>query len=160
MRLSPVIGCLALTVVCSTPLTVRAEDDSFEMLRTNARRELEIAKLELRLYLQVEYPRELRHLDSEIKLTDAEIKAREERLREYRPFDKFQLGQPFLVTLQHERLGLLDAQLRLKDLKAERFALVRFHSDHARLLELRAMDARARLAELEGGTKIALEPTN
>ena len=41
--------------------------------RVAARQSLECAKLELRLYLRVEYPREVRHLESAVKLTKAEV---------------------------------------------------------------------------------------
>jgi hypothetical protein len=44
---------------------------------------------------------------------------------------------------------LRDAELRLRDLWAERNALVRFHSDEWRLLEMKVHSARLRVAELE-----------
>jgi hypothetical protein len=53
------------------------------------------------------------------------------------------------VTIQDVRMCLLDAELRLKDLRAERNNLIRFHSDEWRLLEIRAYEARVRVAELE-----------
>ena len=159
MRFSPVIGCLALTVVCFTPWMVRAETDLLQIDRINARRALEIAKLELRLYLQVEYPRELRHLDAAILFTTAEVNAVRERLRAYGPFSRFDVGDPFLLSIQEDKLCLLDAELRLQDLKDERCALVRFHSDHARLLELKAQDARDRLVQIEGG-EVLVEPAS
>lgn len=149
MRFSSAIGCLVLALTCFAPLVARAELGDLEIERINARRALEAAQLELRLYLQVDYPRELRYLDSAITLTQAEIDARERRLRQYEPFTRFSIDNPFPYTLEQERLGLLDAELRLKDLKAERFALVRFHADHWRLLELKVQDARARLLAIE-----------
>jgi hypothetical protein len=132
------------------PSTVRGQN-SPAAERAAARRELEAARLELRHYLQVEHPRQKRHLDAEIKLTEAEVRALRDRLREYRAFDKFSTGGPLFVTIQDMRMCLLDAELRLKDLRAERNNLIRFHSDQWRLLEIRAYEARVRVAELERG---------
>jgi hypothetical protein len=72
-----------------------------------------------------------------------------ERLHEYSPFDRFSVGRPFSVTLQETRMCLRDAELRLRDLWAERNALIRFHSDEWRLLEMNVQEARVRVAELE-----------
>ncbi|MEX2317765.1 MAG: hypothetical protein WD669_11475 [Pirellulales bacterium] len=138
------------------PSAACGQDDAVQAARAAARRALEMANLELRLYLQVEHPREMRHLDAQIKLAEAEVKAYEERRREYEPFNKFSTGRPLLLPMQSLRLCLLEAELRLDDLRAERNALVRFHSDRWRLLELRALDARAHVVELEGGGQIAV----
>ena len=55
------------------------------------------------------------------------------------------------MSFENTKLALLDAQLRLKDLQAELFALRRFHSDRCRMLELKVYQARAYLVNLEGG---------
>jgi hypothetical protein len=157
MRFSPLIFASAIAVFCAFPLTTCAQDASRAMARAAARHDLELAKIELRLYMQVEYPRQRRHLDAQIKLTQAEVDAYNERLREYRAFDRFSTGRPLLVPMQDLRLCLLEAELRLNDLQAERNALVRFHSDQWRILELKVEQARWRLAELEGGDEIFLE---
>ena len=169
MRFSPAILVFAVAAHCALSPTTHAQDvvveqnapnendAAYEMARIEARQELELAKLELRLYLQVEYPRQRRHLDAQIKLTQAEVDAYNERLREYRPFDRFSTGRPLLVPIQDLRLCLLEAELRLRDLQAERNALVRFHSDEWRVLELRVEQARLRLAQIEGGGQIILK---
>jgi hypothetical protein len=152
------ISTLVLTsfLVANGPSAASAQDEAFLAERAAARRSLEMAKIELRLYLQVEHPRELRRLDAQIRLTEQEIKAYEERLREYRSVDKFYTGRPLLVTLQDVRLCHLESQLRLEDLRAERAAAVRFHSDQWRLLELRVHEARTHVAQLERGETIPL----
>ena len=99
--------------------------------------------MELRNYWQVEYPRQQRHLNAAIELTEAEIRNYEERLREYQPFNRFSTGQPFLVTLQELRMCLREAELRLRDLWAERNALLRFHADEWRLLEMQGLRSPA-----------------
>jgi hypothetical protein len=139
---------LACSFIVFLP-TFAGAQDSPAAERAAARRDLEAARLELRHYLQVEHPRQKRHLDAAIKLTDAEVRALRDRLREYRAFDKFSTGGPLFVTIQDVRMCLLDAELRLKDLRAERNNLIRFHSDEWRLLEIRAYEARVRVAELE-----------
>jgi len=115
----------------------------------SARHELELAKIELRHYWQVEYPRQRRILNAQIDLTEAEIRDYKERLHDYGPFSRFSTGQPFLITIQELRMCLREAELRLRDLWAERNALVRFHSDDWRILELRVQEARLRVAEIE-----------
>ncbi len=135
-----------------------AQDDALQSARASARRALEAANLELRLYLQVDYPREQRHLDADIQIAEAENKAYEDRLREYHSFDSFSTGRPLLYPMQDLRICLLQAQLRLDDLRAERNALVRFHSDRWRLLELRALEARQRVADFEREPPAAAVP--
>ena len=124
----------------------------------DAARALEVAKLEYRLFRQVEYPREDRRLAAQIKLTRAEVESFRRRVREYKQFDRFQTGKPLFVTLENARLHLLEAELRLRDLKAELSALRRFRSDRCRLLELKVQRAHAQLVRLQA-ERIALADT-
>jgi hypothetical protein len=149
MRSLPRICCLAIVAACFTALTAEAQDNSYLAARDCARRALEKAKIELRLYEQVEYPRERRRLDAEIRLTEAEIAIFRQRVRDCRPFDRFSTGGAVTGPLQDLKLSVLEAELRLNDLRAERNALIRFHSDQYRLLELDVYEARVRVAELE-----------
>jgi hypothetical protein len=149
MRFSSSLICLAIVVVCA-PAAVHAQEASYLSAQMSARRELEIAKMELRDYWQVEYPRKQRHLNALIELTEAEIRDYKAQLRDWEPYNRFTYGSAFLITIQNTRWCLRDAELRLRDLWAERNALVRFHSDQWRLLEMRVFDARLRVAELEG----------
>jgi hypothetical protein len=149
MRFSSLVFPAAFALASMVPLIGAAQEDSTYAARMAARRDLELAKMELRHYWQIEYPRQQRHLNAAIEMTEAEIRDYRARLREYGPFDRFSLGQPFLVTLQELRMRLRDAELRLRDLWAERNALVRFHSDEWRILELAVQDARLRVAKLE-----------
>jgi hypothetical protein len=152
------ICCLAVVAACSIELAARAEDGPRPDARDCARRALERAKIELRLYVQVEYPREQRRLDAQIELTRAQIDVYRQRLRDCRPFDRFSTGGALTGPIQDLKLCLLEAELRLNDLQAERDALVRFHSDQWRLLELRVYEARVRLAELEHAAEQAGPP--
>lgn len=137
-------------------LTTSVQAQPLDGDRLAARHALEIAKLELRLYRQVEYPREKRHLEATIQLTRAEVKMLRRRIRAYHPFDQFEIGKPLLVTLQNTKLALLAAELRLEDIQAELTALRRYHSDRCRLLELKVYEARARVAQIEGGGTIEI----
>jgi hypothetical protein len=132
-----------------------AQDEVYEQLRRNARRELQLAKLESRNYLQIEYPRMRRQLDAAITLTDAELRAYNERVRRYRPFDRFSTGSLYQLALQDLRLCILDAELRLRDLRAERNNLHRFRLEEWKTLEMRVDDARARVAEIEAAAENA-----
>jgi hypothetical protein len=156
MRFSPAMLQLAIAAILSIAPTAAAQDTSYAEARAAARRELLLAKLDLRHYQQVEYPRLKRHLDAQIELTEAEIRVYKERLREYRPFDRFSLGRPLSVTIQELRMCLLEAELRLRDLWAERNALLRFRSDDWRLLELAVHEARLRVAEIEAALEAEL----
>lgn len=149
MRFSPLVGCL--TIVAGTLLTATAvaQESSNLQARISARRDLELAKTDLRYYWQVEYPCQRRQLNGAIELTEAEVRDYQAQLREMGPYRRFSSGQPFLVTLQNVRMCLREAELRLQSLRAERNALVRFHSDRWRELELRIHEARLRVLELE-----------
>jgi hypothetical protein len=149
MRFKFAVLWLATFAVVLPAAAARAQDHSYAAARAAARHDLWLAKTELRHYRQVEYPRLRRHLDAEIRLTQAEIRMYKERLHEYRPFDRFSLGRPLSITLQELRMCLLEAELRLRDLWAERNALVRFHSADWRLIELKVHEARVRVAEIE-----------
>jgi hypothetical protein len=149
MRFSVAPPLLAIAALLSTSSVSRAQDENYPAARAAARRELLLAKLELRHYQQVEYPRLRRHLQAQIDLTEAEIRAYKRQLHEYRPFSRFSVGQPFTVTIAEIRLCLQEAELRLRDLWAERNALIRFHSDDWRFLEMKVHEARLRVAEIE-----------
>jgi hypothetical protein len=158
MRFSPRIACLTIAAGLLPSSISFAEEAAYVPARIEARRDLELAKVELRHYWQVEYPRLRRQLNAQIELTEAVICDYEERLRAYQPFNRFSTGQPFLITLQELRMCLHDAELRLRDLWAERNALIRFHSDQWRALEMNVYDARIRVAELEASDEAIVEP--
>ena len=156
MRCSPVACCLTLAVSLAVPATLRAEIDPYAAARAEVRRELELAKRESRYYWQIEYPRQRRELGAAIELTELEIKRHKALLREYRPFNRFSVGNPLSLTIADLDICLRDAELRLNELRHERNNLVRFHSDEARLRDLRVIEARRRLIDLEGGELIEI----
>ena len=157
MRFLIAIPGLAIVALFSTGVVSHAQDETYAEERAAARRELLLAKLELRHYWQIEYPRMRRHLQAQIDLTNAEIRNYKERLREYEPFDRFTVGRPLFVTIQELRMCLLDAEHRLRDLWAERNALIRFHSDDWRLLEMNVHEARLRVAAIEAAHEAVAE---
>jgi hypothetical protein len=149
MKFSLMLLSLAISVICSAPLAVCAQTTSYAQERAAARRELYLAKVDFRNYWQIEYPRIRRQLDAQIDLTEAEVRIYKERLRLYRPFDRFSTGSAVAWSLQDMRMCLMEAELRLRDLWAERNNLVRFRTAEWRDLELRVHDARVRVAEVE-----------
>jgi hypothetical protein len=153
MRFLVSVVCLGLAAGCLLSRSACAGEPPFEAARWRARHELALAKMELRNYWQVEYPRQQRYLNAEIVLTEAEIRSYKERLLEYEPFNRFSRGQPFATTLQDVQMCLLEAELRLRDLWAERNALLRSHSDTWRALEHKVHAARLRVAEIEAAGK-------
>jgi hypothetical protein len=156
MKFSFPLFTLAVAAVCLESPNVSA-DEPYEVARWRARHELRLAKMDLRNYWQVEYPRQQRHLNAAIALTETEIRNLKERLLEYEPFNRFSYGQPFSVTLQEVRMCLQDAELRLRDLWAERNALFRSHSDNWRALEFKVHEARLRVLAIEAAHE-ASEP--
>jgi hypothetical protein len=164
MRFSPSLVLLAIVAGC-LPISFAAAQEATALAdRISARRDLELAKMDLRHYWQVEYPRQQRHLNAAIELTKCEIRDLQWRLREYEPFTRFSTGDPFMVTIQNTQMCLREAELRLRDLWAERNALVRYHSDQYRELELRVHEARLRVIELEPeerprAARVAVDPS-
>jgi hypothetical protein len=158
MKFSPALVCLTVIAILLPTTVARAQEASNATERTSARRDLELATMDLRHYWQVEYPRQQRHLHATIELTKAEVCDLKARLREYGPFTQFSTGDAFWVTIQETRWCLREAEFRLRDLWAERNALVRFHADQYRELELRVYEARLRVAQLEASTDQANSP--
>ena len=74
MRFSRVIWFSAIAALLSPFSVARAQDENYAEVRAAARRELMLAKMELRQYQLVEYPRLRRHLQAQIDLTEAEIR--------------------------------------------------------------------------------------
>jgi hypothetical protein len=158
MKFPLALVCLT-TIAALLPSTLlRAQEASDPADRMSARRELELAIMDLRHYWQVEYPRQQRHLHAAIELTKAEVCDLQARLREYGPFTQFSTGDAFWITIQETQWCLREAEFRLRDLWAERNALIRFHSDQYRELELRVHAARLRVAQLEASTELANPP--
>jgi hypothetical protein len=145
---------LSICLSSLTPYAVHAQATYAEE-RAAARRDLQLAKIDFRNYWQIEYPRIRRELDARIRLTEEEIRIYKDRIRLYRPFDRFSIGSAVRLPLQDLRICLLEAELRLRDLWAERGNLVRFRTAEWRELELRLHDARVRVAQLESAAENA-----
>ncbi len=141
----------ALVLVCLLASLVEAQPPVREAART-ARRDVEIAELRLRLYVRVDFALRLRRLDSEIKLTEAEAASIKRILEQYRPLERLR-PSPLLGTRERTKLQLLETELRLKDLRAERLLLRRYHPDQRRLFELEAERARDRERSLRRGVQ-------
>jgi hypothetical protein len=149
MKFAPAI--LGLAVASCFILPASAQESSNLQARVAARHELELAKFELRNFWQIEYPRRRRDLDAAIELTEMEMRNYQDLLNEYRPFTQFSLGEPFPVTIRNLQMCLKEVELRLRNLYADRNALIRFKGDEFRVLEMRVQEARLRVAELESG---------
>jgi hypothetical protein len=156
MKFSPLAVCLAIGVLSAMPSLAHAQGGAYQSDRMAARRALEAAKIDLRFYLQVDYPRERRRLDAQIALVEEEIKIYKERQREYEPFMRWSTGRPFSITVQELKLCLMDAEFKLRELYADRNALQRFRSDQWRLLELKVAEARAQVIAIEGNGGVAM----
>jgi hypothetical protein len=101
--------------------------------------EQELRDLEWRLYERVDFPLRVRRLDTEIKIAEARLKSLERLLAEYLTLQKFSPGDgnPLTLTVEDTRLTILEAKLRLADLREERLLLDRYKDDQRRLFDLR-----------------------
>jgi hypothetical protein len=99
----------------------------------------EMRDLEWRLYECVDFPLRVRRLDTEIKIAEARLKSLEKLLAEYMTFQKFSPGDgnPLTLTVEDTRLQILEAKLRLADMREERLLLDRYKDDQRRLFDLR-----------------------
>jgi len=143
----PALFITAFAVCLVSPSIAQQEVPIEE--RIAARMELTAAKSNLRYYWQVEYPRQLRMLDQAIEMTRTDIENNKRLLRQYRPFTRFSLGQPFPITISQLESCIQATEFRLNELIAERDALVRFRSDQFNQLAFQVTLARQRVLELE-----------
>jgi hypothetical protein len=157
MRFPSAICCLLIIATCCVP-SARAQDQASLQARIAARYDLDLAKNDLRNYWQIEYPRRQRELNAAIELTELELRNNQSLLHEFHPFTQFSLGEPFPVTVRDLQFCIKECELRLKNLRAERNALIRFHGDQFRMLEMRVLEARLRVAELEANDVATSEP--
>lgn len=149
---------LAAIVGCSMPLTANAQEEASLEMRMAARLDLAQAKNNLRYYWQVEYPRQLRALDQAIEITRIDIENSRRLRRQYRPFTRFSIGQPFPVTISYLDSCIQANEFRLSDLIAERDALMRFRADQFNQLAFEVRQARLQVLALEPPMSEALPP--
>jgi hypothetical protein len=89
-----------------------------------ATREAETAQLELAQFLYYDYPLQLRQMDSQITVTQAEIDSLQQRLVNYSRFDKFiNNANPLFESQRLANVALVDAQQRLSNLQYQRSRL-------------------------------------
>jgi hypothetical protein len=157
MKFSPAICSFAIVAICGATSAIAQERASLQA-RIAARQELELAKLDLQNYWQIEYPRQRRELNLAIEFTQAEIDGNQEQQESLRPFTRFSLGEPFPLTIANLRICRQSAEIRLNNLQAERNMLIRFHGDQFRILQMRVQAARQRVADLETYDEVAAVP--
>lgn len=148
MRFFPALLVVAI-LSSNIALCAKAQEEASLEMRVAARLDLAQAKNNLRYYWQVEYPRQLRTLDYAIEATRIDIENNKRLMRQYRPFTRFTIGQPFPITISHLESCNQAAEFRLADLIDERDALVRFHSDTFNQLAFQVRQARLQVLALE-----------
>lgn len=148
MRFSPVLLFVAI-LGSNIAVSASAQEEASLETRIAARLDLAQAKNNLRYYWQVEYPRQLRALDFAIETTRTDIENNRRLMRQYRPFTRFTIGQPFPITISHLESCNQAAEFRLADLIAERDALMRFRADQFNQLAFEVRQARLQVLALE-----------
>jgi hypothetical protein len=156
MRFSPPLCILTIAAAFCATAALAQEQPNWQV-RLAARHELELAKIDLRNYWQIDYPRQRRELDAAIEMTELEIQNNRTLMEEYRPFTQFSIGEPFPITIRNLQMCIRGAELRLRNLQAERTALIRFHGDQFRVLEMKVQEARMRVADLEANDTAAAQ---
>jgi hypothetical protein len=116
----------------------------------DASRDYEIARIKLTRYDQVDYPLQLRRLDTQIRLAEAERDVWRRRVQEYSTLENWTGPTGLLITLDDARLSQLRLERLVDDLREERMLLERNHFDQRRLLKLESDAAASRLAKLRG----------
>ncbi len=157
MKFSPAFYSLVIVAIGGATSATAQEQASLQA-RIAARQELELAKLDLQSYWQIEYPRQRRELDLAIELTRAEIRGNQEQQESLRPFTRFTIGEPFPLTIAGLKICRESAELRLNDLQAQRNMLIRFHGNQFRILQMRVQAARQRVVDLEPQDEVAAAP--
>jgi hypothetical protein len=142
-----------VTLLASVPFVfvddAHAQDDALLLDRISARRDLAIAKNNLRNYWQYDYPRQQRELNFEIEVAEMELRNLNVQLRELRPFMQFSIGRPFPLTVRNLQMCIKAAELRLDNLRAERSKLVRFRGYNFDALAAQIQEARMQVLALE-----------
>ena len=134
-------------VLIAIPLATSARSAPSDAI-ASARRDVEIAELELRRYLRVEYPSQRDHLAAQMTLARAEVNVQRRLVREYERLSRGKTSKPFLVKFSDARMALLAAEVSYQRNCDEKSRLEKFHSSQRRLLELRVEAARERLKSL------------
>ena len=125
-----IVCCLVGSLVNAAPPAMTGLP---EALQPRARMRLD---LEYRLYDNVDFVIQARRLTTEIKLTEERLKSLEKLQREYAAFDKF-THPGFTLTFEDLRLSILEAKLRLADMREEKSLLEKYRDDQRQLLQLR-----------------------
>ena len=142
------LGCLVIAAcfLSALPSQVAGQDANAQIAA--ARRAVQHAESRLRLYNLVEYPRQLRTLDREIRLAKALLESARRRVREYEQFDKFRYSKPLFVSLENARLLELETRLRVEALQDERLHLWRTRSARQFELQTELDFAKRQLSQL------------
>lgn len=151
LRMLTILG-LALVATNSQPLTAAAaspaDRSDLRFAIESAERDMEIAKIRADRYVRVDYPLEVRKLEGQIKLTQAELEIWKKRVEEYQRITELTESNVMLITLDEARLSVLRLTLTLDDLQEEKLLVTRQHGQQRRLFELEAAAAHSRLAQL------------
>jgi hypothetical protein len=148
VRSTPYAAAFTMMIASQCAIAAPARAAGSSAAIDAARRDVEIAQLELRRYLVIDYPAQRTQLDSQIAMAHAEIESNRRLVREYERMSRGKTSRPFLVTLEDARLALLAAKLRHHQLGQQKSNLEKFHSDQCRLYELHVEAARQRLESL------------
>lgn len=121
--------------------------------------DVELARLRLTRFLHYEYPAQLRDLDSQIAVTEAEVAALQRRLANYSRFDKFiNDANPLFESQQLAGVALVDAQQRLLHLRFERARVQQWLPVELRKRQLEFSREREAMRLLPGGDVVPATP--
>ena len=102
-----------------------------------------LADLGARLYDKVDYELQLRGLDRDIRIAEAELAQRRERVRVYDEYFGYQ--DAGLLTLQNARLDVVKSAEQLKFLRQAKLLALRHRNEQIRYRQLLLAEGAARL---------------
>ena len=112
-------------------------------------RNVEIARLNLRQYVRTEYPLRLRQFNSEIKISEAEIRLLRKRIAAYRNVshgDRNAYSSPTTVNVKKMKIALVAGEFDLERMKSERTLLIDNDRSRRRMYKL---ELEAAIEELD-----------
>lgn len=127
----------------------RRDVRSHVALVRQAERNVEMARLRQRHYIQSEFPLRLRQLNADMKIVDAEIRLLRKRVDAYEYVshrDRNDYSSPTTVNVRQMENALLAAELEREQVKAERTSLIENDRSRRRLFQL---ELEAALDELD-----------
>lgn len=139
MRCAVLAFLTAALMFSSTQALAHDPEAGNQELKTQA--QLETAKYELKVFRNLEFPGQFRQVNHEIRILEADARMTKNRIRDYERFPR----SVFPVTLQNERLRLMQIERQIEVVRRERLLLQFRAQRHVKQQKKRIQEAEQRL---------------